>query len=130
MISCCCAPRWEWPIPSWRSGGPTCSCCLKRSSLRWCRRARRMRREPQHRKVQYRKRRAVVVAVVDAAERHAVNVNPMRLLWRPAYVAVGSNLNQPRERVAEGIERLATLPQTRLELRSRNYLTRPMGPQD
>jgi len=80
--------------------------------------------------VQYRKRRAVVVAVVDAAERHAVNVNPMRLLWRPAYVAVGSNLNQPRERVAEGIERLATLPQTRLELRSRNYLTRPMGPQD
>jgi 2-amino-4-hydroxy-6-hydroxymethyldihydropteridine diphosphokinase len=30
----------------------------------------------------------------------------------------------------EGFERLSTLPQTRLELRSRIYLTRPMGPQD
>jgi 2-amino-4-hydroxy-6-hydroxymethyldihydropteridine diphosphokinase len=54
----------------------------------------------------------------------------MRLLWRPAYVAVGSNLNQPRERVIEGFERLAALRETRLEMRSRNYLTRPMGPQD
>jgi 2-amino-4-hydroxy-6-hydroxymethyldihydropteridine diphosphokinase len=51
-------------------------------------------------------------------------------LWRPAYVAVGSNLNQPRERVVEAFARLATLPDTRLELRSRIYLTRPMGPQD
>jgi 2-amino-4-hydroxy-6-hydroxymethyldihydropteridine diphosphokinase len=30
----------------------------------------------------------------------------------------------------EAFERLATLPQTRLELRSRIYLTRPMGPRD
>jgi 2-amino-4-hydroxy-6-hydroxymethyldihydropteridine diphosphokinase len=54
----------------------------------------------------------------------------MRPLWRPAYVAVGSNLNQPLERVSEGFERLATLRETRLELRSRHYLTSPMGPQD
>jgi 2-amino-4-hydroxy-6-hydroxymethyldihydropteridine diphosphokinase len=54
----------------------------------------------------------------------------MRPLWRPAYVAVGSNLDQPRQRVTEAFERLATLRETRLELRSQIYLTRPMGPQD
>ncbi|HEY3653974.1 MAG TPA: 2-amino-4-hydroxy-6-hydroxymethyldihydropteridine diphosphokinase [Steroidobacteraceae bacterium] len=54
----------------------------------------------------------------------------MRPLWRPAYVAVGSNLEQPRQRVTEAFERLATLRETRLELRSQIYLTRPMGPQD
>jgi 2-amino-4-hydroxy-6-hydroxymethyldihydropteridine diphosphokinase len=51
-------------------------------------------------------------------------------LWRPAYVAVGSNLNQPRLQVDDAFARLAALPDTRLEVRSRNYLTRPMGPQD
>jgi 2-amino-4-hydroxy-6-hydroxymethyldihydropteridine diphosphokinase len=50
--------------------------------------------------------------------------------WRPAYVALGSNLNQPRRQVGDAFERLAALPDTRLELRSRIYLTRPMGPQD
>jgi len=54
----------------------------------------------------------------------------MRPLWRPAYVAVGSNLNQPRQQVIEAFERLAALRESRLELRSRTYLTRPMGPQD
>ncbi len=54
----------------------------------------------------------------------------MNVLWRPAYVAIGSNLNQPRERVLEACERIRALPATRLELRSRLYLTRPMGPQD
>ncbi len=54
----------------------------------------------------------------------------MNVLWRPAYVAIGSNLNQPRERVSEACERIRALPATRLELRSRLYLTRPMGPQD
>ncbi len=51
-------------------------------------------------------------------------------LWRPAYVAIGSNLNHPRERVLEAFERLAALPATRLVLRSRLYSSRPMGPQD
>ena len=52
------------------------------------------------------------------------------LVWRAAYVALGSNLNQPRRQVGDAFERLAALPDTRLELRSRIYLTRPMGPQD
>jgi len=54
----------------------------------------------------------------------------MKAIWRPAYVAIGSNLNNPRERVQEAYERIRTLPETRLELRSRLYLTHPMGPQD
>jgi 2-amino-4-hydroxy-6-hydroxymethyldihydropteridine diphosphokinase len=54
----------------------------------------------------------------------------MTSLWRPAYVAIGSNLNHPRERVQEAYVRLASLPATRLVLRSRLYKTRPMGPQD
>ena len=54
----------------------------------------------------------------------------MDALWRPAYVAIGSNLNHPRERVLEACERIRALPATRLEMRSRLYLTRPMGPQD
>jgi 2-amino-4-hydroxy-6-hydroxymethyldihydropteridine diphosphokinase len=54
----------------------------------------------------------------------------MDSLWRPAYVAIGSNLNQPQDRVREAFERLRTLPATLLLLRSRLYLTRPMGPQD
>jgi len=54
----------------------------------------------------------------------------MESLWRPAYIAIGSNLNHPRERVLEACERIRALPATRLELRSRLYLARPMGPQD
>jgi 2-amino-4-hydroxy-6-hydroxymethyldihydropteridine diphosphokinase len=54
----------------------------------------------------------------------------MRSLWRPAYVAIGSNLDSPRERVLEAMERMSTLNATRTVLRSRLYLTRPMGPQD
>jgi 2-amino-4-hydroxy-6-hydroxymethyldihydropteridine diphosphokinase len=54
----------------------------------------------------------------------------MSPLWRPAYVAIGSNLNDPQARVHEAFERLALLPATRLVLRSRLYSTQPMGPQD
>ena len=54
----------------------------------------------------------------------------MVLPWRPAYVAVGGNLDLPRERVLDAFGRLEALPDTRVELRSRLYLTRPMGPQD
>ena len=50
--------------------------------------------------------------------------------WHPAYVAVGSNLNQPLRQVGDAFERLAALPDTHLEVHSRIYLTRPMGPQD
>jgi len=51
------------------------------------------------------------------------------VLWRPAYVAVGSNLGEPRERVLEAVERMGSMKSTRLEVRSRLYRTRPMGPQ-
>jgi 2-amino-4-hydroxy-6-hydroxymethyldihydropteridine diphosphokinase len=54
----------------------------------------------------------------------------MTPFWRPAYVAIGSNLNHPQTRVLEAFERLATLPATRSLLRSRLYKTQPMGPQD
>ena len=55
---------------------------------------------------------------------------PTRPVWRPAYIAVGSNLNKPREQVTDAFVRLAALPHSHLEVRSRLYLTRPMGPQD
>jgi 2-amino-4-hydroxy-6-hydroxymethyldihydropteridine diphosphokinase len=54
----------------------------------------------------------------------------MNPLWRPAYVAIGSNLEQPQARVHEAFGHLATLPTTHLLLRSRLFNTRPMGPQD
>jgi len=75
---------------------------------------------------------AAAAAAVGAAERHEVKraASMPGSSWRPAYVAVGSNLNQPRHQVGDAFERLAGLPDTRLELRSRIYLTRPMGPQD
>jgi 2-amino-4-hydroxy-6-hydroxymethyldihydropteridine diphosphokinase len=54
----------------------------------------------------------------------------MNPLWRPAYVGIGSNLQSPRDRVFDAIERMSTLKTTRIVLRSQLYLTRPMGPQD
>jgi 2-amino-4-hydroxy-6-hydroxymethyldihydropteridine diphosphokinase len=49
-------------------------------------------------------------------------------LWRPAYVGVGSNLEDPRAQVLRAIGRLAQLPLTRLELTSPLYRSRPLGP--
>ena len=54
----------------------------------------------------------------------------MTSFWRPAYVAIGSNLNHPHARVLEAFERLAALPATGSVLCSRLYATRPLGPQD
>ena len=54
----------------------------------------------------------------------------MSTLWRPAYVAIGSNLESPRERVLEAMERLAALGAAHALVRSHLYLSRPMGPQD
>jgi 2-amino-4-hydroxy-6-hydroxymethyldihydropteridine diphosphokinase len=54
----------------------------------------------------------------------------MNALWRPAYVAIGSNLNTPAERVREAFELLTALPEVRSVVRSRLYLSAPMGPQD
>ena len=51
----------------------------------------------------------------------------MAMLWRPAYVAIGSNLQSPRERVLEAMDRMRDLSGTPL-LRSHLYLSQPMGP--
>ena len=51
-------------------------------------------------------------------------------LWRPAYIAIGANLGDPRASVRAAYERIARLPDTRLLMRSRVYRSRPMGPQD
>ncbi len=51
-------------------------------------------------------------------------------LWRHAYVAIGSNLDEPEARVREAFDRLAALGDTLLVCRSRYYRSRPMGPQD
>lgn len=46
----------------------------------------------------------------------------------PAYVALGSNLDDPRAQVERALAALADLPQTRLVLRSSLYASRPLGP--
>jgi len=45
----------------------------------------------------------------------------------PAYVALGSNLDDPRRQVERALEALGSLPATRCVLRSSLYLTRPVG---
>jgi 2-amino-4-hydroxy-6-hydroxymethyldihydropteridine diphosphokinase len=51
-------------------------------------------------------------------------------LWRPAYIGVGSNLEDPVEQVCQGMALLGELPDTRLVLRSSLYRSAPMGPQN
>jgi 2-amino-4-hydroxy-6-hydroxymethyldihydropteridine diphosphokinase len=46
----------------------------------------------------------------------------------PAYVALGSNLDDPRRQVELAFEALGTLPATRCVLRSSLYRSRPFGP--
>jgi 2-amino-4-hydroxy-6-hydroxymethyldihydropteridine diphosphokinase len=50
--------------------------------------------------------------------------------WQPAYVGVGSNLQDPRAQVLDGLARLGQLPRTRLVLASRLYRSRPFGKAD
>lgn len=47
-----------------------------------------------------------------------------------AWVALGSNLQEPVEQVIAGFEALSALPETRLTARSTLYGSRPMGPTD
>jgi len=48
--------------------------------------------------------------------------------WVPAYVALGSNLDDPRAQVERALAALDGLPDTRCVLRSSLYRTRPFGP--
>ena len=50
--------------------------------------------------------------------------------WLPAYVALGSNLQEPARQVRIALDALAALPETRLVAVSGLYRTAPMGPQD
>lgn len=50
--------------------------------------------------------------------------------WRPAYVALGSNLADPAAQVAAALGHLPGIPGTRLIARSRLWASRPLGPQD
>ncbi len=68
---------------------------------------------------------AVAVAARTDAQRRRMGSH-----WRPAYVAIGSNLSNPERQVDEAFARLARAPAVRLERRSRLFRSLPMGPQD
>ncbi len=49
-------------------------------------------------------------------------------VWQPAYVGLGSNLDDPARQLALALGRLENLPATRLVLVSAPYRTPPFGP--
>jgi 2-amino-4-hydroxy-6-hydroxymethyldihydropteridine diphosphokinase len=50
------------------------------------------------------------------------------MLWHPAYVGIGSNLDEPAGQVRRALAALADVPQTRLVRQSSLYGSRPLGP--
>jgi len=50
-------------------------------------------------------------------------------LWTPAYVALGSNLDEPLQQIAAAFDALDALPRSRLLARSRLYRSEPLGPE-
>jgi 2-amino-4-hydroxy-6-hydroxymethyldihydropteridine diphosphokinase len=50
--------------------------------------------------------------------------------WWPAYVALGSNLDDPAARIREALDRLRGLADTRLVARSSLWSSPPLGPRD
>lgn len=54
----------------------------------------------------------------------------MAALWTPAYIAIGSNLDDPQAQVRAAFESLAALDRCRLLCRSKLYRSMPLGPQD
>jgi 2-amino-4-hydroxy-6-hydroxymethyldihydropteridine diphosphokinase len=53
---------------------------------------------------------------------------PLQPAWIPAYVALGSNLDEPARQVLRAFDALGALTDTRLVARSRLYRTMPLGP--
>ncbi len=49
-------------------------------------------------------------------------------VWRPAYIGIGSNLEEPRAQVLRAWEHLKRLPDTRAVRLSPLYRSRPFGP--
>lgn len=54
----------------------------------------------------------------------------MEALWTPAYIAVGSNLDDPAAQTQRGLDALAGLPRCKQIARSRLYRSAPLGRQD
>ena len=52
---------------------------------------------------------------------------PALPVWQPAYVGIGSNLDDPRAQVSRAAAALAQLPQTRPVLLSPLYRSEPLG---
>ena len=50
------------------------------------------------------------------------------MLWHPAYVGIGSNLDEPAGQVGRALAALADMPQSRLVAQSALFGSRPMGP--
>src|SRR5262245_26892415 len=49
-------------------------------------------------------------------------------VWHPAYIGLGSNLNDPRAQVLAAVEKLRALPNTRVIALSKLYGSKPFGP--
>jgi 2-amino-4-hydroxy-6-hydroxymethyldihydropteridine diphosphokinase len=56
-----------------------------------------------------------------------VNAGPT--LWTPAYIGLGSNLDDPVAQLETALQELGSLPASRLLARSRLYRSVPLGPQ-
>ena len=50
--------------------------------------------------------------------------------WQPAYIALGSNLDDPPARIRDALDRLGRIPETRRITSSSLWSSRPLGPQD
>jgi 2-amino-4-hydroxy-6-hydroxymethyldihydropteridine diphosphokinase len=50
------------------------------------------------------------------------------MLWHPAYVGLGSNLDEPALQIRRALAGLAVLPETRLIRQSSLWGSKPMGP--
>ena len=56
------------------------------------------------------------------------NAAPDPDLWSPAYIALGSNLDSPREQIQRALQHISQLPSTLLIARSGLYQSAPLGP--
>jgi 2-amino-4-hydroxy-6-hydroxymethyldihydropteridine diphosphokinase len=54
-------------------------------------------------------------------------VTDVVVLWRPAYIGIGSNLEEPESQVLRAIERLHAMPRTCCVTSSRRYRAAPFG---
>lgn len=54
----------------------------------------------------------------------------MNQAWVPAFIGLGSNLDEPRRQLEVGCTALHRLPHTRVHARSRAYHSKPVGPAD